>query len=365
MVSDDEFETELGYAPLIRKYREQGREIEDAVSRDYLQQFDGLRRLKLAGLEREKAHRDLLNLCVYPFTETGRGSQELGYRFLYGSPLSELDKPPFDFLIARLLPADKPAILLAGEGKSIVGSPIQTVNEVKKKHMVLEANIEHVLETYLGQPRNRDYMIEPIIAVDSVDANTMMNAVVEAGTDIKVWHGPATGPESISIAVPPSSTTRRERYLHADSRLNSLMNRLPSVRRAFDVWPKSHTLIQMGALIPAAHTVERGMVVRTGSLDGVLERDLFYLPEAIRKDLARGILGSGVTMGFLEHTMVADEYRVIARGLRRDVLEESLRDKWIKWQIGEDEAAEMARRKEVLRKEIRTERATVRTMDDY
>ena len=276
-----------------------------------------------------------------------------------------MDRPSFDFLIARLLPADKPAILLAGEGKSIVGSAIQTVNEVKEKHMAFEENIGHVLETYLGQPRNRDYMIEPIIAVDSVDANTMMNAVVEAGTDIKVWHGPATGPESISIAAPPSSTPRRERYLHADPHLNSLMSRLPSVRRAFDVWPKSHTLIQMGALIPAAHTFERGMVVRTGSLEGVLERDLFYLPEAIRKDLARRILGSGVTIGFLEHTIVADEYRVIARGLRRDVLEESLREKWIKWQIGEDEAAEMARRKELLQKEIRTERASVRTMDDY
>jgi hypothetical protein len=365
VVSDDEFETEIAYAPLVKRYRQGTNQIEDEVSKAFERDWEELRRLKIAALEREKAHRDLLNLCVFPFTEKGQVATQLGYKFVYGSPLSELDQPSFDFLIARLRPNDKPAILIAGEVKSSVGSPIQVVNEVAQKQQAIEANIGHILRTYLNQAPDRDFILESVIAVDSVDANNIVNAVVGSGHSIRVWHGPSTGPERLSIAAPPEATPQRHRFLHADSELNRLLDKLQSVRRVFDIWPKTHVLIELGALIHAAHPLEKGMVVRRGSLREVLEHDVFYLSQSTRDQLASRIIETGMGIGFLETTMIADEYRVVARGLRRDVLEQSLTDKWIKWQIAQDRSAEIARRKEVLQRDLRAERSHIKTMFDY
>jgi hypothetical protein len=107
------------------------------------------------------------------------------------------------------------------------------------------------------------------------------------------------------------------------------------------------------------------MVVRRGSLREVLEHDVFYLSQSTRDQLASRIIETGMGIGFLETTMIADEYRVVARGLRRDVLEQSLTDKWIKWQIAQDRSAEIARRKEVLQRDLRAERSHIKTMFDY
>lgn len=365
MVSDDEFETEIAYAPLIRRYRQGVTQIDADVTKAFERDWEELKRLKIAALEREKAHRDLLNLCVFPFTEKGQVGVQLGYKFVYGSPLSETGQPSFDFLVARLRPVDKPAILIAGEVKSSVGSPVEVVNEVVRKQAVIEANIEHILHTYLNQAPDRDHILEPVIAVDSVDANNMVNAVVDSGRSIRVWHGPSTGPERLSIAAPPDSTPQRQRFLHADPELNTFLDKLQTVRRVFDIWPKTHTLIQLGALIHAAHPVEKGMIVREGSLREVLEHDMFYLSPDTRALLASRIIETGVGIGFLEATVIADEYRVVARGLRRDVLEQSLTDKWIKWQITQDRSAEIAKRKEMLQSELRAARSRVKTVFDY
>ncbi len=365
MVTDEEFETELGMPDLIAQYRDGVRKIEHSLRKDFTEHRDELRKLKIAALENERLHRDLLNLCAYPFTENGRGSRELGFRFLRGSPLHEKNLPNFDLLIARLLPPDQPACVILIEGKASVGNPRQVANEVEDKKKVAIDAMGTMMTTYLGQPAGRAYSMETVIAVDSIDANNMMNAVVESGFEHKVWHGPTSGPETLSIAAPPKGTPNHHRFLHSSKPLNDLLNRLPSVRRAFDVWPKTHPLIQLGALISASHPAHTGVQLTSHALDAILSKDMFYLTPEERAALSRTLVELGQAIGFLTPLEATGEYRAVAKGVRRDSLEQSLQEKWLRWQLERDFEREQERHKETLRATIRTQRAKYKTILDY
>lgn len=366
MVSDEQFETELNFEDLKAKYREAVRKSRESLTKKHAAERVELRKLKLAGLEAERIHRDLLNLCVYPFTEQGKCQRELGYRFLRASPLSELGLPNFDFLIARLYPAEEIAILIAGEAKGSVGSPKGVVDDVAKKRGVFIENSEVVLAQYLGQDKNRKYLLETVVAVDSVDSSNMITAIVESGEPIKVWHGPSTGPALLSIASPPSSAHGAHKYLHADAKLNRLLDKLPTIRRTFDVWPNTHTLIQLGALIRASHPEEYGMSVGTADLGNVLARDMFYLTPKEREDSALSLIRVGMAIGFLTPMAgVAGEFKIVAKGARRDALETTLQEKWLRWQLDQDFEAEIERERQVTQQAFRRERSLRKTMKDF
>jgi hypothetical protein len=230
---------------------------------------------------------------------------------------------------------------------------------------VFDDHITYVLERYLGQPRDRRVIVDLVIAVDSVDSNNVISAVVGSKESIKVWHGPTSGPQTLSLAVPPRETEHLEMYLHAEPGLSALLSRLPSSRRAFDAWPTAHPLIQLESLITAAHPRENGMAVRTESLAAVLEHDLFYLSAEERETYSKRLLDMGLEIELLEQTMIAGEYRIRSRGLRRDILEDTLQDRWIRWQLGKDLEREIVAAKAKLQDELRAERARHRTMEDY
>jgi hypothetical protein len=366
VVSDEEFETELNFEDLKSKYRNTVRKSRDGLTRKHVSERAELRKLKLAGIEAERTHRDLLNLCVYPFTEEGKGRRELGYRFLRASPLSELGLPNFDFLIARLYPVDEVAILIVGEAKGSVGSPKGVVNEVVKKREIFTANSGLVLTQYLGQEKDRRYILETVVAVNSIDSANMIAAVVESAEPIKVWHGPTTGTALLSIAAPPSGTRESHRYLHADHNLNELLDKLPTIRRTFDVWPKTHTLIQLGALVRAAHPEDYGMSVKTVDLEAVLTRDMFYLSPKEREELALGLVSQGLAMGFLSPIAgPGGEFKIVAKGARRDALEATMQEKWLRWQLEQDLETEIEQDRQAIQETLRGERSRRKTMRDY
>lgn len=367
MDSGEDFETSLAIPELIERYQRDLRALEKEERDRFDREKDELWRLKAADIENERSHQALLNLAVHPFVEgsiSGK-TQSLGYRFVRGSPLSEFDVPNFDALIAKLLPREKPIILIACEVKASVGRPRQVVNAILEKGKALEDRMGFVVETYLRQSKSRPVVFEKVVMVESVNANTMVQAVVSAGANIRVWHGPLAGTETLSLAAPPNGTPNRNKYLHSEPQLNNVLNKLPSLRRTFDIWPKSHPLMQLGALLASAHPVGSSMVVREDQVQAVLSHDMFYLTTQERSETARRLLEIGTRIEFLEPTGVKGEFKVVSRGLRRDSLDRTLQEKWIRWRLRQDFEEVLAQRKGELQEAFRKDRAKYKSIDDY
>lgn len=365
MLPDKEFEEQLAFSDLIEKYRQEVSRAEAAIRDDYRKNGDAKAELKVAGLETERAHRDLLNVAVFPFVRGSPGADHLNYHFIRGSPLSEMGLKNFDFLLAKLPPTG-PVRIIAGEAKTSVGKPGALINEVVTKRQVLEANKAHVLSTYLHQPPEREWVIEALAVVDSVDAPTVLNAAVQADSHVIVWHAPSGGEPELNIASPPNAVPNAWKYRHADNALNDLLRHCPSVRRTFDIWPSSHPFIRLGALITAATQGANGkLVIRRDFLDTVLRRDMFYASDAERSAIAEAILKQGQAIGFLGPSDLPEELRVVARGVRRDTIEQRLREKWVKWQLGEDEKSEAAAARAALQVTYLAERAKRKNLADF
>lgn len=367
MAVRDELREALVFEDLIEEYQQRSDAIEQEVKEEFDEAREELHKRKQAGIETERQHRNLLNLAVYPFTEQGTICRELGYRFFRGSPLYELDEPNFDFLIARLEPTNKPAILIAGEAKSSVGSPQGVLTEIQQATTALKNNDGYVLSEYLGQDEDRDYILEPVSVVHSGDSTAMMKAVVENGADIRVWHGPSAGKQELHLAKPPEGTENPINHSHHDPELRELMNEpTPSLRSTFNVWPKTHRLVQMQSLIYAASRGEgTSLYVSRHSLSRFLSQDLFYFDEGEREELADQVIQIGLDIGFLERDGGHEEYRIVSKGTRRELQERTLQEKWISWKIEQDQAEEIEERLAALEEELMAKRENRRTLEDY
>ncbi len=365
--SDEEIRELLVSDDFIHEYKERARKIEREIKHNYKLEEADLHKRKIAGLESEQHHRDLLNLAVYPFTEQGLACKNLGYRFYRGSPLHERDVPNFDFLIARLEPRNKPAILIPGEAKSSTGSPELIINEVEDAAEAFKDNIDYVMEKYLREPPERDFLLEPVVMVRSFDSSNMIASVANAGADIRVWHGPLAGRQELAWAPPLGEALKRMNHSHRDSALRDLLNGgIQSMRRAFNVWPKTHTLVQMGILITASQPGEgNSRIVSSHRLSAFLRDDLFYLEENEREELMDRLLGLGVEIGFLEPEGGHDTYRLVSRGVRPDKQEETLRKKWIGWKLEQDRQAETDERLNQLLEELKAEAQKQRRLEHF
>ncbi len=367
LLSDKEIRELLVSDDLVQEYNEKARRIERDIKRNYQLEEPELRKRKIAGLESEQRHRDLLNLSVYPFTEQGLAGRDLGYKFYRGSPLHELGVPNFDFLVARLEPTEKPAVLIPGEAKSSIPSPESIVNEIEDSTEAFKDNIDYVLEKYLREPPEREFLLEPVVMVRSFDSSNMIASVVNAEANIRVWHGPLAGRQKLAWAPPPKNAPNHMNYSHRDSALRNLMKGgVQSMRRVFNVWPKTHTLVQMGILITASQAGEgTSRVVSRHRLSTFLRDDLFYLEETERENLMDRLIKLGVEIGFLKAEDEPDTYRLVARGVRPDRQEETLRKKWIDWKIEQDRQAEIDGRLNQLFEELKAEAEKQRRLEHF
>jgi hypothetical protein len=92
---------------------------------------------------------------------------------------------------------------------------------------------------------------------------------------------------------------------------------------------------------------------------------MFYLAEQERVQQAQSLISLGHRIGFLVDTQISGEYRIVARGARRDSLEQTLQDKWARWQLDRDLEQEILRKKEDLQAELRKERAKFKSISDF
>jgi len=303
-------------------------------------------------IDSERQHRDILNSCVYPFTERGSMSSSQ-YKFVRGSPLAELGLANMDFLLYKK--HDKLPVAILGECKGSVSRISSVVEETRKRLKVAEDNIATIKESYLHLPPENDLLLECVLAVPSGTSDEAIGKVIDTGGGIIVWKAALTGDPEISIAHPPRFTHAMN-MMHRDKGLNVGLKNAPSNRRFLSVFPQSHPYLELTSIIRAAWPGDSGLVLTEDEVRLALSKDLFYMEDSYVRQKSAEILSSGVSIGFMEWSPKEGAYRIVARGNNRGQLELRLEDKWIddhiRRQLEQRKSEESESIKEKYRKEI-------------
>lgn len=190
MLDDTAFLDSLTFQDLKDEYRRARDAAIHNTEKKYRDEKSALTARKEKGIEEDKAHRMILNACIFPFAQDD-SLKKYGYTFLRASPLSEVGITNLDFLLLNPDKGTSRAIL--GEAKGSVLSYDDVARQTKDRVRVAEENRSYIKEKYL---RNLEVETEYVIGVDWPDGNRMMKTFLHKGGQIKVW---STGPGSVSL----------------------------------------------------------------------------------------------------------------------------------------------------------------------
>lgn len=301
--------------------REKNADFDEDQQADRLQDY----------IQKEREHRKLLNLCVFPFTATPSPSD---FKFVRADPLTELDLPNFDFLLWNF---DGQAIF--GEVKANVRQgPISLINEVEEQIEVVEDNEEYIIENYLGEElRNIEY----VLATYSSDAREITQKVISEGADIVTWSVHQMD-KRISVntefpeEIPDDEELEeaRRRILHSKHELNGTLEEARTAEGSFNVFPNSDPVTKLRTLVTARINDEGFCFVNTDEVRSAVCEDLFYYDEGKAEEFADEIIELGQEIDFLkEYDDHEADYKLKSRYTNSKGLETTIERKWIQHQI--------------------------------
>ncbi len=362
-MDEEEFLKFLYFKKLKEAYTQEKKLQLKKLEQDYESNRDFLESSMRNAIEEDRKHREMVNVCVAPFTEKG-SLVNVGFKFIRASPLSEFHIPNVDFLIFKQTPKAKIAIF--GEAKGSISSPEKILSEFRKRIEIINQNQDYIKTNYLKLQKDDKVFFEYVIAVPSGYAPDVLNKVIENGGRIIVWHAPITGPEDISIAFPTEIAPNRASMMHRDHKLNEALNHAKSNRKMFNFFPQVHPLSKLQSLLSAAKVGDEGHIIIESELKEYLSQDLFYMDDAAIEEEVKSIIDMGLRIGFLETTIEKDYYHVKARGNKRDTLERQLVDKWIKNQLDDELKARKYRVTQEVQAKYKAKRLQeYRTLRDF
>jgi len=356
---DQEFIVSLKHKDLIEEYQKEKKQVDIDLSKQNQEQ----RTIRIARLrsatEDERAHRDLFNLCVFPFTERQKAYRETRYQYLRAAPLLELGLKNFDFLLYRTDPRRGYATIF-GETKSSFSNPASIVQEVREKIIQVQSNLEYIKREYLQIREGTAIHLEYVIAVYSMDAQNILNAVSNSGGGIIVWQAPRAGVDELGLVMPPRALPNRQTMVPAFQELRRTLLRIPSSRACFGVLPQSHPLLQLQTLLSASDLEKK---IARPRLISVLQTDLFWLPISDIETKADEILSLGERIGFLAHEDGSNDYHILSIGYKRAVIEKTLEEKWYNFRASALEEEEYEKIIDALQSNFEHKRDAKPTLD--
>lgn len=358
---DKEFEQALILPDLIDQYRTQIMKAERRVKREFWRDADLRRSKKRDGIETEKRHRMLLNLSVFPFTMQGLATS-LGYQFVRGSPLAELNVSNFDFMIARISSSGSLAIF--GEVKGSIQDPDEAVSQTLNRRAVALGSLDYVKKEYLGLPSSASLRTEFVISCPSSEVTEVVRAVTNKNPKLIVWHASLSGPEILKIASPPN-VPDRHLMLHTDKELNDLLTGAKSSFSCYDLWPKMHLALSLGATYKYVERGQDDMFVTDELVRAVVSTDMFYLSEREREAEASKIIQLAREIGFIAPVPGTIRYRVGNARERRDATERRAYSRWIDYSLNKELGELLESERNRVQDEFREIRARQKGIDEY
>lgn len=299
------------------------------------------------GTKKEREHRKLLNLCVFPFASDSPPS---GFMFVRADPLEEKDVPNFDFLLWDF---DGQAIF--GEAKAnIRQGPLSLLNEVREQREAVEDNMDYIIDNYLGrEPRN----VETVLATFSGDANQIARKAISEGREVVTW-GIHQMRKSISVhtVLPRESEIPDDediddvhlRIKHSKHELNRTLEEAESAEGSFDLFPESDPVTKLRTIITASYSEDGHCFVDIEDIVDIVETDLFYLSEEEHKEIVDEIVDEALDIGYIrEYEESEADYKIVSRYTNSSGLEKTLEKKWIDSQV-DDKIKEIEEKAEKL-----------------
>lgn len=319
-------------------------------------------------ISRQKEHRELLNLCVFPFTKHNTPAD---YRFLRADPLEEFGMKNFDFLLY-----DFDGHVIFGECKANLLQQVdRELNDIKKQREKVEENLDYISEKYLlGDEISH---IEYVVAVfTGTDAENVTGKILSRGDELITWGVDRykkeiainqTIPESLpedseAESLEEAFQNLRLRSEHSVGRLNSALKSEKSSTECFDVFPESDRVTKLRSIITASQSEGRYTFVDESDIAGILENDLFYLSEDRLDGLLETVIETAFDIGFLEEwDDERGDYKIVSRYTHSDGLEKTLKKKWCDFKVEEEIEKFRERCREMAKQEVGMQTQ----LDDY
>jgi len=354
---DDEFIEFLRAADLQRQYRTGIDTVVKEVNQEFTDRRDALVLDKQRNLELDKWHRNIVNSCIFPFTEAEMVSK-VGYHFVRASPLHESGVPNFDFLLYN--PAK--AIAILGEAKGQLNDEGQVVNQTRERMRSAIAHADYIKNAYLNS-NSADY--DFVLGVQWADANRLAKSVARKGGGIVVWQSGSdlrSGDDRLGILVPGNEERDVVRtMMHRDDNLN---HELSNVKTSFEYktfFIESHPVAKLTIL----NFVDAGKPDGVFSFADLLElvrSEIGYVDTQTISKQANLIIELGLRIGFIKEEGAA-LYKLTSRSKKAWNRYEELKQKWIAWSIDQDTGLEIEKRRLALQGEYRKKREGYQFLD--
>lgn len=275
-------------------------------------------------IENDQRHRDLLNMCIFPFCTPGRITK-LGYRFIMAEPLAELGVKNFDFLIYN----QKTKVALFGEAKGSVSNPHETVSETNERIGVIKEQMKYISETYLGESPS---YIEFVIGVYAMDDEKLIREIHKQGGGIIVWsidrYNTTLTPKTL---LDDRDTAIELGMLHRDASLINALKNVQTSHKLYGIFPSSHIFSLLRVLLIAKTVTDEGnLILREKDLMDIVGGELFYADESIQKRKIEVVVDVAESIGFLR-CVAPETYKIVSRFRMDKSLEKDLKRKYIKY----------------------------------
>lgn len=292
---------------------------------------------------KQKEHRKLVNLCVFPFNNE---PSPAGFKFVRADPLAELNEDleegeegvsNFDFMLWDF---DGHAIF--GEAKANINQGAESLlNDVQDQIDVVEEYMEdYIVGNYIGvEPDTVEY----VLATYAGDANDITLASIRGGYKVINWSVHQMGKNiSVNTELPPKDDIPndednddvRDRILHSKQALNNALERADTREGSFNVFPESHPVSKLRAITTAKIKEDGYCFVNVDDLVDVIDGEMLYLDQSECKEVAEDIIDLGKRIDFLtDYEDHPSDFKIKSRYTNDEGLMETLERKWRQYRV--------------------------------
>lgn len=286
-------------------------------------------------IRKQASHRELVNLCVFPFSQ--QSEPPGGYHLVKLDPLEECGVKNFDFLLH-----DLDGHIILGEAKAHVPQQVdRLINEVIEERAVVKEHKQYIEENYLGtEIIHQDH----VLACFSNRSDEITRKILGMGENIVTWkidptHDALSINESLPSEVPEhveddsledAFETLRQQIQHAMPRLNSSLSQATTSKGAFDIFPRSGFPDRLRTIITASRSEGRYVFLNRVDIREVVQADFINERAGMIDEFVNEIIEEAKSIGFLEEwDDERAQLKVVSRYTESDGLEETMKKKWI------------------------------------
>lgn len=275
---------------------------------------------KNTGIELDVNHTRILNACVFPFVQQNNITQKLNYAYIKSSPLSEVGVKNVDFLIA----SKTDGVLIFGEAKGKITDPREVIAEYKERIKIINENSTYIEEMF---PSARSW--EYVLGVPSDRASETSKAIIRSNTNIILWQVGTWSGNTLSLVVPDTDKTARQKIIHDNNDLNKEIRNqgIPTSTNFRTFYHESHPVAKISVLtlIDKERFTFNDLKLHVNhELDNTSDTEITLMTEQI--------LDWAIDIGFVR-SLDDGTYKIQSRFKHADVRYDDLKTKWIKRRI--------------------------------